>query len=601
VTTIEFAAENPGGIDMAYGFVKIELDTGTPGPGHYSGGEIAGVHKFNLDAAGEGSIDLVGNDVITPEGSVWRIDVEGYKVALSVPNTGGPYSWADPDLITTQNPPVILVPGEDTNVSPYIDPAVDFLAANDGITDDSAPLQAAIDEAVSTGVPIVLTGEYLHATTLEWTPTGPLTVYADGATITYSGSGWQWDLDRDSQAAGLPRAQFFGGVWIRPDTALGSFNMHDVRGALFDHVECECNDNAGTTWHVENEGTWSERNEWLYCSSRNHSTAIHLDCYEATVTHKATASLVATLTIGTHPFQVGNRVIVELDTPDADYDGTNQTITAVTATTISYATTGGDEGTTAATGTVYSKGSFARTNVTGLKLQGGVAGEAHIDMHPKSGPYDSKFDGIHGNIAEDSIVFRLTGGALGGTSFSNIGVERQSSGTVYMFDIPTTWTGRRPVLDGSPRLTSNEFDPEGVALYATPEPDESPWFPHTNYGGIDTDAYIEALLGIILRISTTHPVLADWPSNPAIGTVLMRDGNNGTPLVTELVARTSSGFRTAALLNRRTTSGTAAPTDGTWTRGDICHNSAPSVGAPSFWQCVTTGTPGTWAASPNLV
>lgn len=49
-----------------------------------------------------------------------------------------------------------------------------------------------------------------------------------------------------------------------------------------------------------------------------------------------------------------------------------------------------------------------------------------------------------------------------------------------------------------------------------------------------------------------------------------------------------------------TTHGAAAPTTGTWVRGDRCENSAPAVGAPAGWVCTTGGTPGTWRALPNL-
>lgn len=40
--------------------------------------------------------------------------------------------------------------------------------------------------------------------------------------------------------------------------------------------------------------------------------------------------------------------------------------------------------------------------------------------------------------------------------------------------------------------------------------------------------------------------------------------------------------------------GTAAPTTGTWARGDRVENSAPSAGGWSGWICTTAGTPGTW-------
>ena len=39
---------------------------------------------------------------------------------------------------------------------------------------------------------------------------------------------------------------------------------------------------------------------------------------------------------------------------------------------------------------------------------------------------------------------------------------------------------------------------------------------------------------------------------------------------------------------------TAAPTTGTWKRGDIVYNSTPSAGGVFGWVCIAAGTPGTW-------
>lgn len=45
---------------------------------------------------------------------------------------------------------------------------------------------------------------------------------------------------------------------------------------------------------------------------------------------------------------------------------------------------------------------------------------------------------------------------------------------------------------------------------------------------------------------------------------------------------------------------TAAPTGGTWKRGDICWNTTPSAGGTPGWVCVTAGTPGTWKAMASV-
>jgi hypothetical protein len=653
VTIIYIDHTLPGGSIEPYGEVQVKLLTGGSYGGAIGGTVISGTLKTALDADGYLELDLEPNEDMEVLGTVWRVKVVGDTWYISVPNSGGPYSLGDASIQAHPVPQTQLVPGlaatveigDVTQTAPGgpptvtnsgtataavlnfgIPPSVDAdaygidvtggLASYDYVTgalatgiivtptggDDTATLQAGIDQATATGATLVPFGDFTHSSTLTWdTDDGPLTVDASRCTITYTGTSYAWDLNMDSGAAGLDSVHFTDGTYIGNASADGCFYMHDVRTSVWEHVEVR-DFTAGKAWHVENEGKWSERNAWYSCGSRDNRQAIHLDCYTTNVTHKATSSSVATLTVGTHRWIVGDRVVVELDTPDADYDGTNQTLTAVTATTISFATAGANEATTAATGVVRSKGSFARTIVKDMELSGGTADYAHIEMHANAGPYDSLFDGFRGNIAEDSIVMWLAGGTMGGTTIGHPAVERQSTGQVYYFKFHATQTGQRPQLITDPRITADgEFDLEGVVLYHGTPPDESPWRSQTVYGGIDTDAYIEAVQGLILRISSTHPVLGDWPTNPPEGTLLLRDGSNGSSLVTELAVRTSAGFRTSGLRNRRETSGTAAPTDGDWTRGDICHNTAPSVGAPSFWQCVTTGTPGTWAASPNLV
>jgi hypothetical protein len=51
---------------------------------------------------------------------------------------------------------------------------------------------------------------------------------------------------------------------------------------------------------------------------------------------------------------------------------------------------------------------------------------------------------------------------------------------------------------------------------------------------------------------------------------------------------------------RLTAAGNAAPTTGTWTRGDYVRNINPAVGQPKGWYCTVAGTPGTWVSEGNL-
>lgn len=55
------------------------------------------------------------------------------------------------------------------------------------------------------------------------------------------------------------------------------------------------------------------------------------------------------------------------------------------------------------------------------------------------------------------------------------------------------------------------------------------------------------------------------------------------------------------LMGARTTLfGTAAPTTGAHSRGDICWNTTPSAAGVPGWICTAAGTPGTWNAMANL-
>lgn len=68
------------------------------------------------------------------------------------------------------------------------------------------------------------------------------------------------------------------------------------------------------------------------------------------------------------------------------------------------------------------------------------------------------------------------------------------------------------------------------------------------------------------------------------------NGNYITNTVGTLVD-TSSVYR---LSNGQIGAYSAAPTTGTWERGSVVYNSAPSAGGTVGWVCVTAGTPGTW-------
>ena len=62
----------------------------------------------------------------------------------------------------------------------------------------------------------------------------------------------------------------------------------------------------------------------------------------------------------------------------------------------------------------------------------------------------------------------------------------------------------------------------------------------------------------------------------------------------------SAYSRTSSVHDQAVIKYTAAPTTLSWTRGDTAWNEEPTVGQPVGWMCTVAGTPGTWVAMANL-
>jgi hypothetical protein len=94
-----------------------------------------------------------------------------------------------------------------------------------------------------------------------------------------------------------------------------------------------------------------------------------------------------------------------------------------------------------------------------------------------------------------------------------------------------------------------------------------------------------------------------WPASGNISFGVAKAGNAGAlfvanPVLCELGANYSEMF--GMFKQERQYYGTAAPTTGSWVRGDIVWNTAPAASGTPGWVCVTAGAPGTWKAMANL-
>lgn len=93
---------------------------------------------------------------------------------------------------------------------------------------------------------------------------------------------------------------------------------------------------------------WMDQDRALICDMAKAARTFN-------VTFRERTSNVATLTIGTHDLMIGDRI--NIASVEASFNATNRIVTAFTATTVSYANTGSDVGSTASSGTVSAVGS----------------------------------------------------------------------------------------------------------------------------------------------------------------------------------------------------------------------------------------------------
>lgn len=96
-----------------------------------------------------------------------------------------------------------------------------------------------------------------------------------------------------------------------------------------------------------------------------------------------------------------------------------------------------------------------------------------------------------------------------------------------------------------------------------------------------------------------------WPSSGNIVCGVFKSGSNtgsirfAAPMLCPVGLNVQEALGTIEN-NSRDWYGSAAPTTGTWVRGDVVWNSAPSAGGAPGFMCTASGTPGTWKAMANL-
>lgn len=179
----------------------------------------------------------------------------------------------------------------------------------------------------------ILTGA--TATTITYGQTGSDETSASGAGLIIDKTD-----DRDSQIITAKTADTVSYTDAGPDKTIGA----GTASRQFPYyMEARVSGNIGEVRCWDRDAS---RPAW---DSPTNSLLVDLDSYlrNFTVTAAVRTNNLVTLTIGTHPLAVGERINVDL--ANASYDGSNFRISAITDTTVSYPHTGADLGTSTGT------------------------------------------------------------------------------------------------------------------------------------------------------------------------------------------------------------------------------------------------------------
>jgi hypothetical protein len=140
---------------------------------------------------------------------------------------------------------------------------------------------------------------------------------------------------------------------------------------------------------------------------------------------------------------------------------------------------------------------------------------------------------------------------------------------------------------------------DGTTAYAVPYCKQQTFFADS---GMASDTWIFSAVSFIWPTPTPDPDDVEFVDCGIYKTGTAETGviYFTAPMLMEVGVPLDTALGTIPYLQKQWW-GTAAPTTGTWARGDSVLNSTPSAAGPPGWVCTTAGTPGTWKARANLL
>ncbi len=193
---------------------------------------------------------------------------------------------------------------------------------------------------------------------------------------------------------------------------------------------------------------------------------------------------------------------------------------------------------------------------------------------------------VSGILKQSTTLFLLSTGTIASFTMDSLDVE-------YFYTVASSTTSWA-VFDACQQFSVKEFD---VRI-------------------IDTTDALTSATNFWLRAASANLLRPSYVGNIRV-TIYQSDkttvsdaGFRGQDFVQDLIQVDSGVFAVNIgpyLLKVGTTTPTnggiyasAIPLTGTWKRGTVLWNTAPSAGGTPGWVCVTAGTPGTWKAMANL-
>jgi hypothetical protein len=214
---------------------------------------------------------------------------------------------------------------------------------------------------------------------------------------------------------------------------------------------------------------------------------------------------------------------------------------------------------------------------------------------------------VNGAVVRDNVVTGVKHGIWFDPEFSDFDGLRIEDNTVDA-EATAIYVNKKPGHGKDVRIVGNRAttNGDGAVIAIDPGTLEAPVIGGNTTEGGSIGYHLNGDNAIVINNVATGASQDSFQvgeSATLIGNVSLSPGGNDLTVAAgapqpRLSANSFTG--PDADLSPTTSYAASPPTAGTWRRGDVVYNSAPSAGAPFAWSCVADGTPGEWKAVATI-